>query len=193
MVHLGGRVTRHHGVSQLVPELRTAAAQLPPRNYDNLAAARQMVAAIQRYLPPVDTTGVTFDNRTVAASRGGLPIRADRPVGPALPRRPWSFRTGEASSSAISTPNTAVAFGCPGKPVWSWCRWTTDWLPEHLYPARLVGAGVDTEFHRLAGTIHSYDGLPISAGVITTVQASQHEFLERTLKPATAIEERADG
>ena len=322
-------MTRPYGLSQLVPELRGVAAQLPPPNYEDLAAARQLVAAMQRYLPPVDTTGVTFDNQTIVGSGGDLPIRVYRPVGPAAvlrsalvflhwggfvlgdldtehgrcvrlsrdaglvvvsvdyrlaPEYPYpgglddaalrwivdhaddlnvdASRVGVGGTSAgaglaaglalrlrdthgpqpaavhlgypvlddrRSTPS-ATAF--PSTPNWSspanekmWSYYLPDreapdiyaaparatdlsGLPPHYvwtaefdplrdeglaYAVHLVDAGVDAELHHVAGTIHGYDGLPISAGVITTAHASQRDFLARTLAAATPIEKQADG
>lgn len=82
-------MTRPYVLPALLPELRDVAAQLPPPDYDDLAAAREMVAAMSRYLPAVDTTGVTIKDRVIQRSdKSDLPVRVYRPSEQAATARP---------------------------------------------------------------------------------------------------------
>lgn len=74
-------MSRAYALDALDPELRQVAAMTPPPVYDDVRAARAMVAQMQQYLPPVDTGGVQWEERASPASEGApdVLVRSYRP------------------------------------------------------------------------------------------------------------------
>lgn len=72
---------RAYSLESLDPELRQIAAMSPPPVYDDLPAARRMVAQMQQYLPPVDTSGVDWDERQIPGpdAAPSIAVRIYRP------------------------------------------------------------------------------------------------------------------
>lgn len=70
-------MSRAYALDALDPELRQVAAMTPPPVYDDLRAARAMVAQMQQYLPPVDTSGVRWEERPIPGPEGApnVPVR----------------------------------------------------------------------------------------------------------------------
>jgi acetyl esterase len=58
-------MSRAYSLDALDPELRQVAAMTPPPVYDDLPVARRMVAQMQQYLPPVDESGVDWDEQHI--------------------------------------------------------------------------------------------------------------------------------
>lgn len=138
-------MTRPYALDHLAPELREVAGQLPPPDYVDLAAARHLVAAMQQYLPPVDTTGVESEDRTIAGPGGQLPLRIYRPTGPGAGLRAalvflhWGgFVLGDLDTEHSRCVRLARDIGLVVVSV--------DYrlAPEHPYPAALDD--VDTAF-----------------------------------------------
>lgn len=59
----------------LDPELAQAAKQLPPVDNSDVARARQSVAMMHKFMPPVDTRGVSTEERMIPGPEGEVPVR----------------------------------------------------------------------------------------------------------------------
>lgn len=63
----------------LDPELAQAAAHIPPIDNSDVAQARQYIAIMHQFMPPVDTSGIDITNRMIRGPESDIPIRIYRP------------------------------------------------------------------------------------------------------------------
>lgn len=72
---------RPYAIAALEPELRPLARSLGPPDYTHLDAARERVRQMQRFGPPVDTSGLSVEDRSISrpGDRSVVPIRVYLP------------------------------------------------------------------------------------------------------------------
>ncbi|MEM7738941.1 MAG: alpha/beta hydrolase fold domain-containing protein [Deinococcota bacterium] len=108
---------------------------MPPVDNSDVTAARQGVLMMQKYMPPVDTSGLTIEDRTIPGPGGALPIRiyqpetATRPA-PALLFFHWGgFMLGDLDTEHARCVMLALEAECVVVSV--------DYrlAPEHPFPA----------------------------------------------------------
>ncbi|MEM8599823.1 MAG: alpha/beta hydrolase [Bacteroidota bacterium] len=66
---------RPYTLDALEPELRPLARTLGPPDYTDLAAAREGVRQMQRFGPPVDTSGLSVEDRSIPSASGAAEVR----------------------------------------------------------------------------------------------------------------------
>lgn len=154
---------RPYTLDALEPELRPLARALGPPDYTDLAAAREGVRQMQRFGPPVDTSGLSVDDRSIPSASGDaevhvrlyVPEDATAPEAlrdsqrPALVFMHWGgFVLGDLDTEHARCARLAQQVGLVVVSV--------DYrlAPEHPYPAGLDDAGaalgwVHAEAHTL--------------------------------------------
>ncbi|MEM8530788.1 MAG: alpha/beta hydrolase fold domain-containing protein [Chloroflexota bacterium] len=66
----------------LDPELAQVAAQIPPVDNSDVAQARQHIAMMHQFMPPVDTGGIDITDRIIPGTERDIPIRIYQPNTP---------------------------------------------------------------------------------------------------------------
>ena len=97
-------------LERLDAQLAEAAAQMPPVDNSDVMRAREMVAMVPNFRPPVDTEGLEIEEREIDGPDGHkLTLRIYRPSETTQPLPVLLFFHWGASSWVIWRPNTRAA------------------------------------------------------------------------------------